>query len=437
MPLSDSLGSLVVVSGGSSVVPSSTLVAVVLLVGSSVDAGGSSVGLAQPPAIDTPMIPALRIQRMSAILAQDMPDKTIAVLTSGGDSPGMNAAVRAIVKVAASRGVAVVGVEDGYSGLLAGRLRPLTQQGSDGIVGDPDIDFWGSQGGTLLGSARELRFMTAEGRAPAVRQLAGMAGLVVIGGNGSLGGAHALAQESGVPVIGIPASIDNDVGCTSTAIGVDTALNTIVASCDKICDTARAHHRAFVVEVMGRDCGYLAMASAVAVGADAVLFREQGRSEEQIVSAVEAAVRRAFAATRGKQRVLILKAEGVGVPCTALVRQVQDRIAIDLPSAEVRATVLGHLVRGGNPTFQDRMVAGRLGLAAVEAVLAGRNDEMAAWMSTSTSTTDGGTKTIDPAVTLHPLARVLDQSHALVDGTSPLTKRRVQMMEKIEGVLGL
>jgi 6-phosphofructokinase 1 len=362
-----------------------------------------------------------------------MADKTIAVLTSGGDSPGMNAAVRAIVKVAASRGVSVLGVEDGYSGLLAGRMRPLTQRRDGAVGGDAEIDFWGSQGGTLLGSARELRFHSEQGRAPAVRQLEGMAGLVVIGGNGSLAGAHALAQESSTPVIGIPASIDNDVGCTSTAIGVDTALNTIVASCDKICDTARAHHRAFVVEVMGRDCGYLAMAGAVAVGADAVLFREQGRSEPEIVAAVERAVRRAFEAARGKQRVLILKAEGVGVPCTALVRQVQERIAADLPEAEVRATVLGHLVRGGNPSFQDRMVAGRLGLAAVAAVLAGRTDEMVAWMST----TEGGAKTIDPAVTLHPLPRVLDESQALIDGTSPLTRRRVQMMEAIEGVLGL
>ena len=362
-----------------------------------------------------------------------MADKTIAVLTSGGDSPGMNAAVRAIVKVAASRGVSVVGIEDGYSGLLAGRMRPLTQRGEDGIAGDPDIDFWGSQGGTLLGSARELRFVTPEGRTPALRHLAELAGLVVIGGNGSLAGAHALARESATPVIGIPASIANDVGCTSTAIGVDTALNTIVASCDKICDTARAHHRAFVVEVMGRDCGYLAMASAVAVGADAVLFREQGRSEPELVAAVEGAVRHAFAASRGKQRVLILKAEGVGVPCTALVRQVQERIAADMPGAEVRATVLGHLVRGGNPTFQDRMVAGRLGLAAVDAVLGGRTDEMAAWMSA----TEGGGKTIDPAVTLHALQRVLEESQALVDGTSPLTRRRVQMMEAIEGVLGL
>ncbi len=362
-----------------------------------------------------------------------MADQTIAVLTSGGDAPGMNAAVRAIVKVAASRGVSVMGVEDGYSGLLDGRMRPLTQRGAEGIAGDPEIDFWGSQGGTLLGSARELRFLTEEGRAPALRQLENLAGLIVIGGNGSLAGAHALAQESKTPVIGIPASIDNDVGCTSTAIGVDTALNTIVASCDKICDTARAHHRAFVVEVMGRDCGYLAMAGAVAVGADAVLFREQGRSEPELVAAVEGAVRRAFAASRGKQRVLILKAEGVGIPCTALVQQVQERIAVDLPHAEIRATVLGHLVRGGNPTFQDRMVAGRLGLAAVEAVLAGRTDAMAAWMSHS----EDGTKTIDPAVTLHPLRGVLEESQALIDGTSPLTRRRVQMMEAIEGVLGL
>jgi 6-phosphofructokinase 1 len=363
----------------------------------------------------------------------DAHDMTIAVLTSGGDAPGMNAAVRAIVKVAASRGVPVVGVENGYTGLLAGRFRSLTRKVGDVLTGDADIDFWGSQGGTILGSAREPRFLDAAGRAPALEYLRAASGLIVIGGNGSLAGAHALAQECDTPVVGIPASIDNDVGCTSTSIGVDTALNTIVASCDKICDTARAHHRAFVVEVMGRDCGYLAMAGAVAVGADAVLFREQGRTEAQIIGAVEAAVRNAFDERSGKQRVLILKAEGVGIPCTLLVRQVQERIAADLPHADVRATVLGHLVRGGSPSFQDRMVAGRLGLAAVNAVLDGVGGTMVAWQGTATD----GDKTPDPAVSRYPLARVLAESQALIDGTSPLTRRRVQMMEAIEGVLGL
>jgi 6-phosphofructokinase 1 len=358
--------------------------------------------------------------------------RTIAVLTSGGDAPGMNAAIRAITKVAASRGVHVVGVVGGYTGLLEGRFRPLTSEVRGSVVPDPEIDAMAATGGTVLGSARELRFLTKDGRAPAAANLGRMAGLVVVGGNGSLAGAHALAGECSTPIVGMPASIDNDVGCSSSAIGVDTALNTIVDACDKICDTARAHHRAFVVEVMGRDCGYLAMAGAIAVGADAVLFREQGRSEEEIVAAAARAIRGAFEQGRGKQRVLILKAEGVSVPCTRLVRLVQEQ----LQGVEVRATVLGHLVRGGNPSFQDRMIAGRLGLGAVTAVLEGATDIMLGWQGPPTG--DGrGTPTGDPAVSRYPLQLVLEESAALVDGTSPVTKRRVQMMSLVEGVLGL
>lgn len=359
-------------------------------------------------------------------------ESPLAILTSGGDAPGMNAAIRAMAVVAASRGVPVVGVEDGYTGLLEGRLRPLTFPDPDGTLGvDPELDFLSTVGGTVLGSARELRFLTAQGRAPAVRTMAGLRGLVVVGGNGSLAGAHALAAECDVPIIGMPASIDHDVGCTGTSIGVDSALNSIVSACDSISDTARAHRRAFVIEVMGRDSGYLAMAAAVAAGAEAVLFREQGRDEEAIVRSLERAIRRAFA-KRHKRRVLILKAEGVAIPCTRLVRAVQDRLGDDF-GVDVRATVLGHLVRGGRPSFADRMVAGRLGLAAVGAVLSGQSDQMVAWQGI----VPGGTPTPDSAVTLFSLADVLEQSHALIDGTSPITQRRVKMMEKFEGVLGL
>ncbi|MEM6995150.1 MAG: ATP-dependent 6-phosphofructokinase [Myxococcota bacterium] len=355
----------------------------------------------------------------------------LAVLTSGGDAPGMNAAVRAVVKVAASRGTPVVGVEGGYTGLLAGRLRPLTSEDGGALTPDPEIDFAATMGGTTLGSAREPRFVTADGRAPALGVLERLSGLVVIGGNGSLAGAHALAAESKTPVVGIPASIDHDVGCTGTSIGVDTALNTIVSCCDRISDTARAHRRAFVVEVMGRDSGYLAMAGAVAAGADAVLFGEQGRDEATIVAAVEAAIRRAFGVA-GKRRVLIVKAEGVTIPCTALVRQLDERLS-DLPEVGVRATVLGHLVRGGSPSFQDRMVAGRLGLAAVDAIRDGVSDVMAAWQAPRGK----GERTPDPHVTRVPLADVLAESRALIDGTSEITKWRVAMMEQLEGVFGL
>lgn len=359
--------------------------------------------------------------------------KTIAVLTSGGDSPGMNACVRAVTKVAASKGVRVLGVLDGYEGLIDGRFRELTTRHNDAVASDPELDFHGGTGGTILGSARSMRFREAAGRAEAAKRLEGMEGLIVIGGNGSLTGAHVLALEHGVRTIGIPASIDNDIGCTSTAIGVDTALNTIVEACDRISDTARAHRRAFVVEVMGRHCGYLAMASAVAAGADGVLFREQGRSEETIVGAVAHVIRRAFSA-HTKRRVLIIKAEGVEIPCTRLVRNVEELLRVDLPGVEIRATVLGHVVRGGNPSSQDRMVAGRFGLAAVNALLAGETDQMVGWQPQGAK---DGAATMDPSVFRFGLEHVLRETDALIDGTSPVTKRRVQLIEAVEGVLSL
>jgi 6-phosphofructokinase 1 len=248
-----------------------------------------------------------------------------------------------------------------------------------------------------------------------------------------LTGAHLLAKEQGVKIVGIPASIDNDIGCTSMAIGVDTALNTIVDACDRISDTARAHRRAFVVEVMGRDCGYLAMASAVAAGADAVLFREQGRDEAAIVDALTRLLESAFAPNHQRQRVLVIKSEGVKVPCTRLVRILADRVVDSLPGVDVRATVLGHLVRGGAPSYQDRALGGRLALGAVDALLSGATDEMVAWQPHL----GGGTTTGDPQVHRFGLAEVLSQTKALLDGSSPITQRRVAMMENIEGILGL
>ena len=348
---------------------------------------------------------------------------TLAVLTSGGDAPGMNAAVRAFVKVAAGRGARVLGVERGYDGLMEGRFTDL--------VPGPDLDPSGAFGGTILGAARSERFRTPEGRAEAAGRLrdAGVSGLAVIGGNGSLTGAHLLTREQGVATVGLPASIDNDIGCTAMAIGVDTALNTIVEACDRISDTARAHRRAFVVEVMGRDCGYLAMASAVAAGADAVLFREQDRSDAEIVELVRATIEKGFA--RGRRRVLVIKSEGVAMPCTDLVRALDA--LIDLPGVDVRATVLGHLVRGGSPSYQDRMIAGRLALGAVQALLEHKTDVMAAWQPV----TPGGERTVDPSVQLFPLSEVLEQTAALLDGSSPITRKRIELIEGIEGVLGL
>lgn len=358
--------------------------------------------------------------------------KAIGVLTSGGDSPGMNPCLRAVVKTAAAKGVTVFGSLEGYEGLIDGRFRELTRRLPDGGIGaDPELELAGSMGGTLLGSARSARFREEKGRAQAAANLKaqGIEGLVVAGGNGSLTGAHLLAKEHGVQVIGVPASIDNDIGCTATCLGVDSALNTIVHACDNISDTARAHRRAFVVEVMGRQCGYLAMASAIAVAADAALIRESGKSEAAVVEQVLGVVRGGF--SRGKRRVLIIKAEGVAVPTTRLVQLVEERLAADGTNAEIRATVLGHVVRGGNPSYMDRMVAGRFGLFAVSALLEGATDEMVAWQPPVA----GGTPTQDSSVQRFPLDRVLLETDALIDGTSPVTRRRLQLMEKAAGVL--
>jgi 6-phosphofructokinase 1 len=358
--------------------------------------------------------------------------KRIAMLTSGGDSPGMNAFLRGAVKVAAARGVHVSGVLEGYEGLIDGRFQPLTHEVGGVVRPLPsfEADLIGGMGGTVLGSARSARFREPAGRVQAAKQLAEHDGLIVVGGNGSLTGAHALATEHGIKVIGVPASIDNDIGCTSTALGVDTALNTIVEACDRIADTARAHRRAFIVEVMGRDCGYLAMASAIAAGADAALIREQGRTEEQLAAATLALVRRAFA-EHGKRRVLIIKAEGVQVPCTELVKHVGERVR-DL-GVDVRAAVLGHIVRGGSPSFSDRMVASRLALGSVTGLLMGATDEMVAWQSA----VPGGTHTEDPSVQRFSLTKVLSETAALLDGSSPITQRRLKLMEAAEGVLPL
>ncbi|MFP3915302.1 MAG: 6-phosphofructokinase, partial [Actinomycetota bacterium] len=256
-------------------------------------------------------------------------------------------------------------------------------------------------------------------------------GLIVIGGNGTMEGAHHLAYEHALPVVGIPASIDNDIGLTREAIGVDTALNTIVEACDRISDTATSHHRAFVVEVMGRNSGYLAMAASVATAADAVLLPEQGRTSDEVVKSVVDVLRRSFAASREKKRVLILKAEGVEVSTETLVNRVKEEMGGD-PEVEIRATILGHLVRGGNPSFRDRLLAGRFGLVAVHGLLDGHSDVMTGW------NVDGdGIQTSDSWIKLFAITDVLAETEALLDGTSQVTADRVRRMEDIQGVLSI
>lgn len=360
---------------------------------------------------------------------------TVAVLTSGGDAPGMNAAIQAVVRVAASKNFDAVGILDGYDGLIDGMSRPLTRRINEGrsTVPEQDLEGFAAHGGTILGSARCPRFHDPAFRAKAADHLRALdaAGLIVIGGNGSMAGAHAIATEMEIPVIGIPASIDNDIGLTREALGVDTALNTIVEACDRISDTARSHHRAFIVEVMGRDSGYLAMAAAAATAADAVLLPETAKSFDETIDAVSACIREGFSSERMKRRVLIIKAEGVDIPTHMLVDEVVAQLG-DMQDIEVRGTVLGHLVRGGNSSFRDRLIAGRFGLVAVQALLAGRTDIMVAW-----NLTDVGEATSDSFVRLFSLADVLKETEALLALRSDVARDRLQRMESIQGVLAL
>jgi len=304
----------------------------------------------------------------------------MAILTSGGDAPGMNGAIRAAAMRGAAAGWDVLGVSQGYRGLLEGKFAPLSSSQVRGIA---------NRGGTILGSARCKAFHRPEVRDQARERLrsAGIQALIVIGGNGSLTGALALSdpEEAGddaIRVIGIPGSIDNDIALTAMSIGVDTALNTIVDSCDRIADTADSHSRTFIVEVMGRDCGYLARRAGLAAGADLVLYPEAGLSEDEVVRAVANTVRRVHDRRDRSHRVLALKAEGVPVPVDLIKARVEALLSDGgaESDAEIRVTVLGHLVRGGRPSAFDRLLSARLGHGAAAAIDAGETRKMVAWM---------------------------------------------------------
>lgn len=349
----------------------------------------------------------------------------IGVLTSGGDAPGMNAAVRLVVMAARGNGHTVLGIDNGYEGLLDGRWRELSLAAVDGVS---------RLGGTLLGTARSTRFPTPEGQALARQRIAAapLHALVVIGGNGSLTGAHALAAGRPCQVVGIPASIDNDVGFTRLSIGVDTAVNTIVEACDRISDTAAAHRRAFVVEVMGRRCGYLAMRAGIAAEADAILYAEAGLDRDQIFDKLRSLLRRSFSAERGKLRVLVIKAEGVPVSSREIVAELQGWVDDAIPGVSVRETILGHVVRGGAPSGLDRLIAQRLAMGAVSAIEQGGHDEMVAW-----DAPEVGIPTRDPSVRRIALAEVLTETQAMLDGTSPATRGRVALLGAAEKLLAM
>lgn len=283
---------------------------------------------------------------------------TIGVLTSGGDAPGMNAAIRAIVRTAAANNANVLGVLNGYEGLLNGEFRPLGPRDVGGIL---------QRGGTVLHTRRSERFKEPKGQREAIRRMneAKMDGLIVLGGDGSLNGAHALAKQ-GIKVVGVPASIDNDIWGSDMAIGVDTALNTIMEAVDKLRDTASSHNRAFVVETMGRNSGYLAVMAAIVCGAEIVLMPEVPSTVDEVAASVENAYR------RGKTHAIIMVAEGANIRATDLARILEE---MDL-GFTTRVTILGHIQRGGHPTAFDRLLSARLGNKAVELLLDGQTDIM-------------------------------------------------------------
>ena len=285
-------------------------------------------------------------------------DFTIGILTSGGDSPGMNPCIRAVVRTASASNAQVMGVMDGYEGLINGEFRPLGVRDVGGIL---------QRGGTILQTRRSARFLESHYQREAIRKMnsVGMDGLIVVGGEGSLKGAHALAGQ-GVKVVGIPASIDNDVWGTDMSIGVDTAMNTIMEAVDKLRDTASSHGRAFLIETMGRGCGYLAVMAGIVCGAEMVLIPEVPVTVEEVAKAVADAYR------RGKTHAIIVVAEGASVKTTGLAA------ALDAEDVgfTTRVTILGHIQRGGSPTAFDRMLASRLGVKAVQALLSGESDVM-------------------------------------------------------------
>lgn len=277
--------------------------------------------------------------------------KRIGVLTSGGDAPGMNAALRAVVRNGIYHDLEIYGIKQGYHGLLQGAATRLEL----GSVGDII-----HRGGTILGTARSREFPTEEGRKKAVQRLKELEidALIVIGGDGSLRGAESLVNL-GIPCIGVPATIDNDLPCTDFTIGFDTALNTITHAIDKIRDTATSHERTFIVEVMGRDSGHLALWAGLAIGAETILIPEKEEPQEEMITRLE----RGYA--RGKKHTIIVVAEGVG-RAERIANTLKESIGV-----EAKITVLGHIQRGGSPTAFDRVLASRLGGAAVEALLRG------------------------------------------------------------------
>lgn len=285
--------------------------------------------------------------------------KTIGVLTSGGDAPGMNAAVRAVVRTAISLGMNVKGVRRGYNGLIEGDIIDLDARSVSDVI---------NRGGTMLYTARSPRFKTEEGISAAIENCKkhGIEGIVVIGGDGSYRGARDLS-ERGIPCVGIPGTIDNDIASTEYTIGFDTAMNTAMEMVDKIRDTAQSHDRCSVVEVMGRHAGYIALQTGIAVGATAVLVPEVPVDVQKVIDKINQTKK------TGKKHFIVVVAEGVG-GVEDIAKQINESTGID-----TRATILGHVQRGGNPTVRDRVRATQMGNAAVHLLAKGIGNRVVAY----------------------------------------------------------
>lgn len=305
--------------------------------------------------------------------------KRIGVLTSGGDSPGMNAAVRAVVRKAIYHNIEVYGVYGGYSGLMSGNIKKLDL----GSVGDII-----HRGGTILHSARSEEFKTKEGQQKGIEQMKkhGIDGLVVIGGDGSYRGARALTEQ-GFPCVGVPGTIDNDIPGTQFTIGFDTALNTVIDAIDKIRDTATSHERTFIIEVMGRDAGDIALWAGLAGGAETILCPEENYEMDEIAERLKKGHE------RGKKHSIIVVAEGVcsGVEFAKQIKETTD--------FDTRVSVLGHMQRGGSPTAFDRVLASRLGARAVELLIEGKGGRAVGIENN---------KLVD-----HDIIEILDREHTL------------------------
>lgn len=285
--------------------------------------------------------------------------KKIALMTSGGDSPGMNACIRAVVKSALNQDIQVLGIEDGFQGMIEGRGRVLDYTDVDTII---------QYGGTILGSARSKEFKTLEGRLKAIQYLkdSNIEGLVVIGGDGSFAGANQLSKEMEISIIGIPGTIDNDIFGTDHTIGYDTALNTVVEAVDKIRDTASSHHRIFFIEVMGRDAGFIALNSAIASGADEVLIPEEVTDIKKLADHI-------MQNNKGRRSTIVIVAEGDDA---GGAKEIMDKVKPYLVNYDMRYSVLGHIQRGGKPTVVDRIIATRMGAYALELLLEGKSKLM-------------------------------------------------------------